>query len=770
MKIEKIKIDNFRLFKDTSINNNIKFQNTNIFYGLNGSGKTTFSTYLDCIDKNSNNSDFLASSFQIKCDVGSFEKMTNQSLKDNNILLNKIRVFNRDFVKENIRWDENLNQILISSQDIEFTDKLKKIKEDIGNNKNKEKQKNNKILENNKILKQKAKEIKENYHGKLDVTNYNITNLNKDLETIENKPSNEEFDNANQILDIKSNFSQLSDLDVNKILISNFEFLEINSILKNTSIITQHIEELENKENEGAQEFAKKGLELHKKLKNNRCFFCGSIIDNSRIDDLNKFFNDSFDNFIQKINLKKQYIDSIINNLNLYKNDIDSFKPFPDNELLNIFEKYKKDFEFIFNKYCKYLNNVINLLNSKSKSINFTTNINEFYDIENIKTFINNFNINIIKKNKNFIENLIKEKDKAKKCLKNYLIYDYKKYYDNNLKLEKELTELKNEQEIFKQEIDKINVQLANSNVACKEINSYLEYIIPNLFIKEEEITNNETGEITKIFKLIRKNNNSIAINLSEGEKTVIAFCYFIVSLDDKNYNQNEDIIIIDDPISSLDNNFLYNINNIMSRKFLNKERKNQFFLLTHNFYFFRKIYDSIKSSGLREKTSFFECAKYKNDIFINNINEKRFILKYSSEYQMLIEKIIEFDVNSEPIFIANYIRRVLEIFLSFTIPNESSIYCKYNQIVKNNKKLEKYRYLEIILNENSHTDDLAALYCNLERNPNFYKNLKMEFYEFIYLANKKHALSLIHLNEELNKKIHKDIKDYKGITKCNTQ
>ena len=36
-------------------------------------------------------------------------------------------------------------------------------------------------------------------------------------------------------------------------------------------------------------------IKQDKKLKNNRCFFCNSIIDNSRIEDLNKFFMSFFD-------------------------------------------------------------------------------------------------------------------------------------------------------------------------------------------------------------------------------------------------------------------------------------------------------------------------------------------------------------------------------------------------------------------------------------------------------------------------------------------
>jgi len=48
------------------------------------------------------------------------------------------------------------------------------------------------------------------------------------------------------------------------------------------------------------------------------------------------------------------------------------------------------------------------------------------------------------------------------------------------------------------------------------------------------------------------------AMNLSEGERTAIAFLYFLKSLGDTKFNLAEGVVVIDDPVSSLDANSLY--------------------------------------------------------------------------------------------------------------------------------------------------------------------------------------------------------------------
>ena len=52
--------------------------------------------------------------------------------------------------------------------------------------------------------------------------------------------------------------------------------------------------------------------------------------------------------------------------------------------------------------------------------------------------------------------------------------------------------------------------------------------------------------------------NGTPAKNLSEGERTAIAFLYFLKSLGDKSFSLKDGIVVIDDPVSSLDSNALF--------------------------------------------------------------------------------------------------------------------------------------------------------------------------------------------------------------------
>ena len=88
----------------------------------------------------------------------------------------------------------------------------------------------------------------------------------------------------------------------------------------------------------------------------------------------------------------------------------------------------------------------------------------------------------------------------------------------------------------------------------------------------------------------ICRENGEIAKNLSEGEKTVIAFAYFLATLKTRNFDLKNAIVVIDDPVSSLDQQYLFNLINLLALKFNKTSSFRQLFVLTHNFYFFKKL------------------------------------------------------------------------------------------------------------------------------------------------------------------------------------
>ena len=73
----------------------------------------------------------------------------------------------------------------------------------------------------------------------------------------------------------------------------------------------------------------------------------------------------------------------------------------------------------------------------------------------------------------------------------------------------------------------------------------------------------------------------------SEGEKTAIALLYFLTSLRRDGFNIGESIIVLDDPVSSLDASSLFAAYGFI-REYTNLA--GQLFILTHNFTFFREV------------------------------------------------------------------------------------------------------------------------------------------------------------------------------------
>lgn len=81
--------------------------------------------------------------------------------------------------------------------------------------------------------------------------------------------------------------------------------------------------------------------------------------------------------------------------------------------------------------------------------------------------------------------------------------------------------------------------------------------------------------------------NGMAAMHLSEGERTAIAFMYFLKSLQDTGFDLKTGIVVIDDPVSSLDANSLYCAFGFMKSRIQDAA---QIFVLTHNFTFFRQV------------------------------------------------------------------------------------------------------------------------------------------------------------------------------------
>lgn len=152
---------------------------------------------------------------------------------------------------------------------------------------------------------------------------------------------------------------------------------------------------------------------------------------------------------------------------------------------------------------------------------------------------------------------------------------------------------------------------------------------------------------------------------LSEGEKTLISFLYFLEvcngELDEKGAKlKSERIIVIDDPISSLSHNYIYDIASMIHRRVLSpKDRFKQVFILTHNLFFFHEMLNHLKKS---DEFSLFRITKAAHSV-ITPMNATDIQNDYQSFWQAI--KDAQAGRTSATV-IPNMMRNILEYYFTF--------------------------------------------------------------------------------------------------------
>lgn len=191
-------------------------------------------------------------------------------------------------------------------------------------------------------------------------------------------------------------------------------------------------------------------------------------------------------------------------------------------------------------------------------------------------------------------------------------------------------------------------------------------------------------------YQLMRR--GAPAANLSEGERTAIAFLHFLRSLNDRSFDLATGIVVVDDPISSLDSNSTYTAFGYLREKL---KDANQLFVLTHNFTFFRQVrnwfnylngqrpYRPGQTARFYMLRAGFEagtrCAR------LESLDE--FLREYESEYHYLFKLVHE--ASALPLgqslasyyVLPNLARRLLESFLAFKVPNKGSLHSRLQEV-----------------------------------------------------------------------------------------
>ena len=685
--IANIDITKFRRFKDFR-GVTPDFGRYNIFYGWNYSGKTTlsriFAFYNGLSDDKNIDKD---AEFFLKTSFGDLDISQTDKIK--------IHTFNSDYIKNNLFFEKQFasNIIVVSDKAVDVIEKIKGLKNSrtklIQDLQEFNKQYDTYEKEYNKKRSEYAIEIDKFLTEKF--TAKNISAIEKKLDKSDlNNYILEDSDKKAKIKTLRNptKFSHIKNID--KIKTVNIQTL-ISMLQKSVSPSTI-IKKLQEKK---AEEWVKLGIELHENT--DTCLFCGAKLSHQYLEYLDKVFKSEYDN------LGNSLLD-FNNNLNIYSAQIPAPGSIVDN-YQNDYQQIHKVFTDEIIKYNNKINAIIKIINSKYKNRNLEFKTKITLNTDKINELIGDLNI-LINKHNLFIANEYEAKNKIKEDLKNCIIAEllsdpsYQKAIQYKNEASSGKTALEKDIKTLSEQISLEEAKISDVKRGAEEINKILKRLFvnnANVYLKVEQ-GYNDKEELVDITKLYR-NDNTPAENLSDGERTAIAFAHFYTKIIDSINNKvaKDEIIFIDDPISSLDKNHIYSIS-VMIKEVIDKF--NQTFVTTHSY----ELYRLLKRKN-KVHTNFYYIKREKDTSVITELPNE--LKNYDSEYEYFFHQLYKFNqdnTDADIYLIGHCARRFLDNYLEYKIPNNQNPLDKLTKYIKNiNEDVMRFSILYRIVNDESH-------------------------------------------------------------------
>lgn len=742
LEIKKIDIKDFGCYKDykqhsqSGIGNDFNDGRINIFYGRNYSGKSTYSKIFQSIEFKQLPEKYEKIDFEVKL-------ANHRIIKSNEIgseLPIDCKVFNQRFIDDNIYLhnDNKLNSFQISIGS-DTNETLKKI-EDIRLNELKPRNEKLSQIELDITEKQqKTKISKDSLDSKLRTTASKIKNLKNPSVVVGNKYDirdiKEEFekysahfpilplqDDEKAVAELEKNVEQakirILEKNINKPqkidLVSFDKNFNFTLFLENTKKLLSKVVSVSNildeyKDSPDKINWIKHGVDIHGDNPE-KCVFCGNSIDSDLIKNLKLAFSDELRSLENELVLQNNRIKSEIQKLDAIPN-INKEDYFKDS--VSDIQNINKEIENNTDNRKRVLEILESKISEKQRDIFSKIEINDlnWIDFSEIQVEINSLYDDTIKQIEQFEDRKTKSLDFLRRyyIVKEFPVPEFTKLSQEVDQLQEDMEKINLEQKIlneekekFEKDISELEGSLKSESEAVKRINMILQ----NSLAHSEMSLKSVDDEEGIYFEVSR--NEERAYNLSEGEKSLIAFAYYITRLESLSTEEkSKTILFIDDPVSSLDENNIFYIYNLIFC-LLKKKEFLQYFLSTHNLDFLKYTnrFSNKKDYYLIEKIK--EAENIPSKSYIKNL--PNYMSNKVTEFVFLFEQIYRVatedeDENNFSVFynFPNNGRKFIETLLYFKYPD-----CQTN----NDNKIINYfggenaPFIQRINNEYSHGED----------------------------------------------------------------
>lgn len=700
--ITKINLNKVASYKNQAILETDKV--LNLIYGLNGTGKSTLSNYL------------------LKRTDEKFKNCSIEGLDENHDIL----VYNQTFIQENFFESESLKGIFtLSKENKEAETKISDAQKEIEKF-DKELVKENEQLETEKIsINQKLErakntiwKIKTDYSGGDRVLEFcldgykgskdNLFNHLLSITKQKDKPEKSIDDLKTEIQAISGEnaqkYSHVPKIDFSSSSIENEEIFNKEIVGNENSSVSNLITKL------GNSDWVKSGLKYLPQEsieENENCPFCQEkTISNKLIDEIKNYFDASYESDINTLSgFLQEYQQSIqqVPNKTIFENN-------PK------FESFQKDFDIKFSTFNQSIKSNLLKIQAKIKSPSTTKALESSTSkLEELNKIISEINVSVLQHNKN-IDQKATVRNSIKSNFWNLMRWEYDQTIDSYLTdkkaSDKKIQSLKTSISNYKTKVTEQQTIIAEQQKQTVNIEEAISNInggLIDLGITDFKIENHSEN----LYKIVRgENNERVFRSLSEGEKMIISFLYFIEMCRGKKEvaeTGKKKIVVIDDPISSLSHIYVFNIGRLIKNEFFGKKetkkdeetgekinvwnyKYEQVFILTHSLYFFYEITET-KHEERKKTQKLFRLIKNNEGSSFQRMRYEEIQNDYQA-YWYIIK-----DENQPPALIANCMRNVIEYFFNFVEKKDLNNF--FNQEpLKANKFQAFYRYI----NRESHS------------------------------------------------------------------
>lgn len=700
--ITKINLNQIASYKKlTSLETDKK---VNLIYGLNGAGKSTLSNFLNqrTDDKYKN------------CSV--------EGLDDTHDIL----VYNQSFIQENFFEAENLKGIFtLSKENKEAETKIANALKEIEKLNSEFKAKNQEleaekssIGQKQNIAKDAVWKIKTDYSGGDRVLEFcidgykgskdnlfnHIINLSKPI----GKPTKSIDDLKNDLQSITGNnaqkYSTLSQIIFTTQSIENEPLFNKQIVGNENSTVSQLIKEL------GNSDWVKEGIQYipqQEQHENSTCPFCQEkTISNILIQNIKNYFDASYEADISTL---KSFLDE-------YSIGIESIPSKSIFETNPKFDVHKKDFEIKYNAYLKVIEDNKKLIEHKIKNPSISISLkSSTKNLEELNEVITKINLLINEHNNN-----IDQKETVKSTIKSTFWEIMRWDYDQTINsINADKVTSKSKTDALELALNNISTNISEQNIIISEqqkqtVNieeaiSNIKNSLVDLGITDFEIKKHSDN----FYKIVRgEKEDKVFRSLSEGEKMIISFLYFLElcrGKKDATETGRKKIIVIDDPISSLSHIYVFNIGRLIKSEFfgIRKTKTNeetgektiewtykyeQVFILTHSLYFFYEITE-INHDLRKDTQNLFRLSKNDSGSTFTSMKYDEIQNDYQA-YWFIIK-----DETQHPALIANCMRNIIEYFFNFVEKKDLNNFF-LQEPLKANRYQAFYRYI----NRESHS------------------------------------------------------------------